>query len=304
MKLTVQLPGEVAGFDSPQAIAEAAQLFEKMGFDGGLVTDHPAPVAKWLDSFGHQAHDPFVLLALAAAATRRLKLVTGIIVLPYRNPFITARAVASLDFFSGGRVVLGVGAGYLRSEFNALGVDFDKRNELTDEYLLAMKAAWANDEFNFEGSGYRAKQVRILPRPRQAPHPTLWLGGNSPRAIRRAAEHGDAWYPVYTLGAYSHDSNALAITNDAELAKRIEYMKDHCEKIGRATPPEVVAIEPPGGRGEWNPNLIVDRMGALAELGVSGVSIAVEGKERAQWWDNALRYEEVFAKYPQARVAA
>src|SRR5207245_8055946 len=130
-------------------------------------------------------------------ATRRLKLLTGILVLPYRNPFLTARAVSSLDVFSGGRVILGVAAGYLRSEFNALGVDFERRNELTDEYLAALKAAWGAEEFNFEGSGYKAARARILPHPVQSPHPQIWVGGNSPRAIRREGEVGEGWYRVY-----------------------------------------------------------------------------------------------------------
>jgi alkanesulfonate monooxygenase SsuD/methylene tetrahydromethanopterin reductase-like flavin-dependent oxidoreductase (luciferase family) len=96
------------------------------------------------------------MLSFVAAATRKLRLHTGILVLPYRNPFITARAIATLDVFSGGRVTVGVGAGYLKGEYRALGVDFDRRNELMDEYIRAIKAAWTSDEFTFEGSGYQA----------------------------------------------------------------------------------------------------------------------------------------------------
>ena len=300
MMISAQLPAEVSGFQGPDAIGEAARLLEDLGFAAGLVTDHPCPTARWLDSFGHHAHDPFVLLSFAAAATRRLKLLTGILVLPYRNPFLTARAVSSLDVFSGGRVILGVAAGYLRSEFNALGVDFERRNELTDEYLAALKAAWGAEEFSFEGSGYRASRARILPHPAQSPHPPIWVGGNSPRAIRRAVAFGDAWYPVYTLAEFSIDSKALAITEDGELARRMQYMRDHCEKIGRERPPEVQVIEPPGGRGAWSVNAMVERLGKLHELGVAGVSIAIDGKTRAEWWSNAERYAEVFDQFPSA----
>jgi probable F420-dependent oxidoreductase len=303
MMISAQLPGEVAGLQSPAGIAESARLLERLGFAAGIVTDHPCPTARWLDSFGHQAHDPFVLLSFTAAATTRLRLLTGILVLPYRNPFLTARAISSLDVFSGGRVILGVAAGYLRSEFNALGADFERRNELTDEYLAALQAAWGADEFNFEGTGYRASRARILPHPTQQPHPPIWVGGNSPRAIRRAVEFGDAWYPVYTLGELSVDSNALAITEDSQLRERIQYMHDRCEKVGRERPPEIQVIEPLGGLGEWSVNAIVDRLSKLMELGVSGVSTAIEGKDRAEWWDNAERYAELFDKFPAARAA-
>ena len=130
-----------AEFLTPQAVAEVGAALERAGFAGGNVTDHPCPTARWLDNGGHYAQDPFVTLGLLAAVTKTLGLQTGILVLPYRNPFITARAVATLDVFSGGRVTLGIGAGYLKGEYAALGVDFDRRNEIMDEYMKAMKAA-------------------------------------------------------------------------------------------------------------------------------------------------------------------
>jgi probable F420-dependent oxidoreductase len=300
--IAAQLPVDIAGLETAQAFGEGARLLEDLGFAAGIVTDHPCPSARWLDSFGHHTPDPFVLLGIAAATTRRLKLLTGILVLPYRNPFITARAVCSLDVASGGRVILGVAAGYLRSEFNALGVDFERRNEITDEYLAAMKAAWGADEFSFQGSGYRASHARILPHPIQTPHPPIWVGGNSPRAIRRAVEFGDAWYPVFTLAEFAVDSDSLSLTEDAQLHDRIQYMREQCAKVGRETPPEIQAIETPSGRGGWSVGMMVDRLGKMQELGVSGVSIGIEGKTRADWWRNAERYAEVFDQFPAARA--
>ena len=132
------------------------------------------------------------MLSLVAAHTTTLRLQTGILVLPYRNPFTVARAVATLDVFSGGRVSLGVGAGYLKGEYKALGVDFERRNEIMDEYLKALKAAWTGDDFDFEGENYSARGNRIRPAPLQRPHPPLLIGGNARRAIRRAVELGDA----------------------------------------------------------------------------------------------------------------
>ena len=126
------------------------------------------------------------MLALLAAHTTTLRLQTGILVLPYRNPFIVARDITTLDAFAGGRVTLSVGAGYLKGEYRALGVDFDQRNELMDEYLRVIRAATTGEEFAFEGSGYQAFGNRIIPGSPQKPGLPLYVGGNARRAIRRA----------------------------------------------------------------------------------------------------------------------
>src|SRR6516165_2307727 len=182
-------------FVSMAAVHECAKAAEEAGFWSGTVTDHPVPSYRWLDNGGHYAQDPFVMLSLVAAVTTKLRVQSNIIVLPYRNPFITARAVSSLDAFSNGRVVLGLGAGYLKPEYKALGVDFDSRNDLMDEYMRAMKLAWTGEDFSFEGTGYTAVGNRVLPTPVQKPHPPLLVGGNSKRALRRTVELGDAWHP-------------------------------------------------------------------------------------------------------------
>ncbi|MFD1959740.1 LLM class flavin-dependent oxidoreductase [Novosphingobium panipatense] len=116
------------------------------------------------------------MLSMLGAATTTLRLQTNILVLPYRNPFITARAISSLDHFTGGRVILGLGAGYLKAEYKALGVDFDTRNDTMDEYMKAMKLAWTGKDFTFEGNGYTALGNRVLPTPVQTPHPPLLVG--------------------------------------------------------------------------------------------------------------------------------
>ena len=282
-------------------IAQFSALLETVGFDAVSVTDHPVPTGRWLDAGGHFAHDPFVELSFVAAATRKLKLQTGILVLPYRNPFITARAVATLDVLSNGRVVLGVGAGYLKGEYKALGVDFERRNEIMDEYLGALKAAWTAEEFTFQGTGYQALGNRILPRTVQKPHPPLWIGGNSKRAIRRAAELGDAWYPFFTQGAVSTTSRTAALTDDIGLAEGIKYLHQHCETIGREKYPDVFVggISQPG---DWNAQEIVDRLNSFAELGVLGAGVPLKGTGNAEWCESAERYgSEVIPKLPTPR---
>jgi probable F420-dependent oxidoreductase len=294
MKLNVTLPFDRNEPDSPflhpETIGDIARLLERLGFYGCCVTDHPAPTGRWLDAGGHVAQDPFTLLAFVAAATRTLRLQTGILVLPYRNPFITARAVATLDLLSRGRVVLGVGAGYLKGEYRALGVDFDKRNELMDEYIAAMKAAWTNHEFTFQGTGYQALGNRILPLPVQKPHPPILVGGNSKLAMRRAAEIGDGWWPFLNTPMLSATTRTAAMSTNEELSDAIRYLHEHCDKIGRSKPPEIVvgSLNAPGGG--WNPAALLERIGQLRELGVTGAAVHVEGRTPAEWCANAERY--------------
>jgi probable F420-dependent oxidoreductase len=304
MKIHVTLPFDnienPQEFLLPEAVTQVAALAERVGFDGGNVTDHPCPSARWLDSGGHYAQDPFVMLAFVAAATRKFRLQTGILVLPYRNPFITARSVATLDVFSGGRVSLGLGAGYLKGEYFALGADFERRNEIMDEYIRAMKAAWQGVEFSFKGTGYEARGARILPAPLQRPHPPLLIGGNSHRAIRRAVELGDAWCPFFTSGPVSATSRTAAMTNESDLAEGIRYLREHCERVGRDTPPKIVLSSITSTGEKLNGAALIDKIGRLRAMGVSGAAVHVEGETRAEWCDQAERMgADVLAKLPK-----
>ena len=239
-----------------------------------------------------------MILSLVAAATRTLRLQTGILVLPYRNPFITARAVATLDFVSGGRVTLGVGAGYLKGEYKALGVDFERRNEIMDEYLRAMKAAWSADEFTFQGTGYQALGNRILPRPIQQPHPPLLIGGNS-KAVRSGVrvELGDGWNPFITSSTVSATSRTAAMADEVDLAGGIAYMREHCDKVGRTRPPEVVLGAVNQSNETWNAQALLEKIAKLLELGVTVVGASIDGSSRAEWCANAERYgAEIIAK--------
>jgi probable F420-dependent oxidoreductase len=304
MKINVTIPFDShvdpAQFQSPEALVQVATLLERLGFHGACVTDHPCPTGRWLDAGGHSAQDPFVLLSFVAAATHKLHLYTGILVLPYRNPFITARAIATLDVFSGGRVTLGVGAGYLKGEFRALGVDFERRNEIMDEYVNGLKAAWNSDEFTFQGTGYQALGNRILPRPLQRPHPRIMIGGNSRRAIRRAAEVGDGWWPFMTAGALANTARTAQLSGADDIAAGMRYLREHCEKIGRTSLPEVVVGSLNTGTREWNPDALLETIARLRALGITEAGVNVQGHTRAEWCENAERYAtEVVAKLPK-----
>ncbi len=147
------------------AIVDIAMAAEKAGFHGFGFTDHPAPSQRWLEAGGHDAFDPFVAMSFAAAHTTTLRLVPNIIVLPYRNPFVVAKAGATLDLLSGGRFTLAVGVGYMKKEFAALGVDYEERAELFEEALEVIRSVWTTDDISFEGKNFAARGITAHPRP-------------------------------------------------------------------------------------------------------------------------------------------
>lgn len=291
----VDPPGE---FTTMDAVREVGAAVERAGFHAGLVTDHPCPTGRWLDSGGHYAQGPFVMLAMLAACTTKLRLQTGILVLPYRNPFGVARDVATLDCFSNGRVTLSVGAGYLKGEYRAMGVDFDKRNELMDEYLRALRVSLTGEEFTFEGTGYIAYGNRIIPGPVQQRVP-IYCGGNAKRAIRRVVDLCDGWNPFFTVtaGVFTETTRTVAMTGEEDLAAGIAYMKDYAAEVGREDLPEVVlgGLTAPGEKAD-NQELI-DRIGRFSEMGVTTAAITVNGRTRAEFCDEAERIgAEVIAR--------
>lgn len=176
-------------------LARVATAAEDVGWSGISFTEHPAPAARWLESGGHQTLDPFVALGHVASVTSRIRLVTYISVLPYRNPFLTAKAAATVDILSGGRMVLGVGTGYLKSEFHALGVEFGERNALFDEVLDALRLHWSGEPFSYQGTHFSARDVVARPAAVQQPIP-IWIGGNAAITLRRVAERAQGWMPL------------------------------------------------------------------------------------------------------------
>ena len=243
MQFTIGLPTDhvalASEFVTGDAVMACAAAAEAAGFDACFVTDHPAPDAKWLAGGGHHALDPFVALSFAAAATTRIRVQTHILVLPYRNPLLTAKSVLSLDVLSGGRVILGVAPGYLKPEFAALGVDFDERNELTDEAIDVMRRVWSEDEVATEGRHFRTRGTSMRPHPVQQPYPPIWIGGNSTAAIRRAAERGEGWVPFPNPSGQSSSVRTPALSNLDELARRMQILRDHGAEIGRTDPIDV-----------------------------------------------------------------
>ena len=269
-------------FLAPGAIGELASAAEAAGFGAVYTTDHPFPGDDWLAHGGHHALDPLVALSFAAAATSRVLLHTNLFVLAYRNPFLAAKGIATLDVLSGGRTVVGLGAGYLEPEFEALGAPFSERNDRMDEALAALSAAWTGSSVTFEGSGYRAPGNTMLPRPRQRPRPPLWIGGNSRRAIRRAVESADGWSPFPNPARIAGRTRTAPLESAADLAVALEYARAHADRVGR-TEPLTVCFIPEGlsmGAGPVDEGRVVASIGELASLGVDWVSVALPGDTR------------------------
>jgi len=225
-------------FLTQQAVAEVSRAAEAAGFGLVAVTEHPIPSDDWLAAGGHDALDPFVALAFAAAATTRIRVLTNLTVVPYRNPFLLAKSAASLDRLSGGRLILGCGTGYLKEEFDAMGVDFEERNALFDESLEVLRKTWKGGTVVHEGRHFRAVGNTANPTPAQAEIP-IWIGGNSQLSRRRVAEKCQGWMPMPNPRSLGGRRRTAHIDGVDDLREGIAYLKDHARKIGRSASFEV-----------------------------------------------------------------
>ena len=204
-----------------------ARTADELGFDGVFVPDHILAPAATRQHYGANWPDPFSLLAYLAGRTRRIQVGASVIVLPYRNPLVTAKAAATVDQVSGGRFVFGVGVGWDEEEFRHLGLPFRQRGEMSDEYLRIIDAAWSSDLPSFEGKYLSFSGAGFAPRPVQQPRPPIWVAGSpatlSAPSIRRVAAFGDAWHP-------------LNLSLD-QLEKGIGQVRAEAARIGRSRGP-------------------------------------------------------------------
>ncbi|HJR26616.1 MAG TPA: LLM class F420-dependent oxidoreductase [Acidimicrobiales bacterium] len=286
---------------SGAGIVRVAQAAEAAGFSGFGFTDHPAPSQRWLAGGGHDALDPFVAMAYAAAATERLRLIPNIVVLPYRNPFVVAKAGATLDLLSGGRFTLAVGAGYLKSEFAALGVDHAERNELFDEALDVLKAIWTSDDVTLEGRHFSARGVTAHPRPVTQPHPPIWIGGNSGRARQRVADKGDGWAPFPAPAIVAKTARTSELETPDDLAVLLADLRRRLEANGR-DPGSVDVTFSNGAGGDpatdaFDADAHLEGLAALAGIGVTWVQVGLPGDAVEHAVETLQRYgEQVIAR--------
>ena len=194
MRLGVNVPNFGPGTD-PDVLRRWALTVEGLGFDLLMMSDHIALTPDVTEQYPAPFYEPFTTLSWLAGLTRQVRLGTTVLIVPYRHPLLVARMAANLNDLSGGRLVLGVGVGWAHQEFGALGVPFGERGRLTDEYLLAIRAAWRDD------GDYRSGQIPV------------WIGGNSDAALRRAVRTGDAWHPLrFTPGWIAAATDRLEAT--------------------------------------------------------------------------------------------
>ncbi len=282
-----------AEFVSADGIAVVARAAEDAGFDSVFVTEHPYPEDAWLASGGHHALDPFVALSFAASATTTVRLLTNLCVVPYRNPFFVAKAAMTLDVLSGGRLTLGVGAGYLEPEFRALGVDFDERNELLDEGLVAIKRAWTESGVEMTGRHFDVRGHTMLPRPVQSPHPPIWVGGNSKRAIRRAVDLADGWSPMPNPRALGSRRRSAHLETVDELKALVAYADGYRVATGHVGPFEVsvmpMGVAGPGFPG-YEPARFLDHLSELGSFGIGGVVLMFPEPSRAEMLDAIAQF--------------
>jgi probable F420-dependent oxidoreductase len=270
----------IDGADAASVTPVAAAL-EASGVDACHVTDHPYPPRTWLDAGGHRALDPFVTLSFAAAVTTRLRLHTNVLVAGYRNPVLAAHAIATLDALSGGRMIIGLGMGYLRAEFAALGVDHQRRGALLDQAVAAMTAAWSG-----------ATENVLSPAPVSRPHPPIWFGGNSAAAIKRVVAAGQGWAPFPASKSMARHTRTAELADPSALKRAIGQLRAEAETAGRTEPIDVccVPFSHPYDSAVLDPDRLVAEAAELAELGVTWLSVRLPAPSRAGLLENVERF--------------
>jgi probable F420-dependent oxidoreductase len=289
-------------FATVDALAELAPSIEALGYHGVYVTDHPMPPARFIETGGHHALEPTVALAVVGALTSSLRLMTNLYILAYRNPFLAAKAIASLDSLTDGRVILGTGAGYLEPEFAALGADFSARNGRLDETIDLLRRTWTGEVVQARGPGFDAEIGHVaLPTPVQQPGPPIWIGGNAPRALRRAAQRGDGWIPMPAPAKFAQRVRSAPLESLDDLRAMLATLRKESERAGRTAPLDVsfgpMGVGYFGGEG-FSVAAYTDQIAELSEMGVthSGVSFEHPGSgvvtSRAQFLELAAGFAD------------
>ncbi len=208
---------------TPEAIVDTACNAEELGFDALFVNDHVIVDDSPRSTLWRNVYDPLMVLSYVAARTTKVLLGTSVLIMPYRNPVVTAKMVATLDQMSGGRAIAGVGSGWNEAEYSALGVPHRERGARTNEYLRLWKACWEPGPTTFHGRFFSFDNMHVSPKPLQQPHPPIWIGGSSQASLRRAARFAQVWQPTPT---------ALP-----DLIDNMAYLRDVCAEIEREDVP-------------------------------------------------------------------
>lgn len=296
---------------TPADITEIARTGEALGFATAYVNDHivvPRTIGSrypysetgdWAGGRFGEAMELLPLLGFLASATSSLRLLTSVMVIPYRQPVVTAKMIATIDVLSGGRVTIGCGAGWMEEEFVAVGAPpFAERGKVVDEYLTVFREIWTSEAPRHDGAYVRFGDIASLPHPVQKPHPPLWIGGESGPALRRAARLGDGWYPIGNNPRFPLDTLP-------RYEAGVLRLKAAAEQVGRDPASLTLAYNPPWFRGPCDPVTVEGErrlftggaddirsdIAALETLGVEHLMLTFEGRDRA----TTLQHLESFA---------
>lgn len=273
--------GPLARGDVLAHLRTSAQTAEALGFDSVWVGDHIVTPLRIASRYPYSPTgtfplhpqepilEPLSVLSFVAGCTTTIRLGTAVLVLPHRHAVVTAKTVATLDVLSGGRVILGVGVGWMEEEFKVLNVPFAERGPLSDESVAALKALWTSDTPRFAGRYYRFSDLRCEPRPVQKPHPPIWVGGHTGPALRRVVAYGDGW--------------AAVVFSPQEFAEGRDRLHERAAKAGRPLSSITLCVSPRGKK----PEAIVDDIPRYQELGATYLYLA--------FFNFARSYEEMMA---------
>jgi probable F420-dependent oxidoreductase len=268
-------------------MAELAKALEDRGFDSLFVPEHthipasrksPFPGGGELPKRYSHTHDPFVALSFAAAATKKLKLGTGILLVPQHEPIVTAKAIASLDQLSGGRFIFGIGGGWNVEEMENHGAKYQTRFKQMREHVLAMKELWTKEEASFDGEFVKFDRVWSWPKPAQQPHPPIILGGETDHTLRRVIEYCDGWFPRPRGGF--------------DVVKGVAHLRQMAEKAGR-DPSTITTIV----FGSANDAKVLE---SYDKAGIQSALLAIPDESR----DEILRYLDKIAPLAKLPLAA
>jgi len=270
----------------PKSLVDVVVRAEALGFNSFWLGDHVI-IPREVDDSAHQrdvggkvrindkthldVFEPVVTLAHLAAHTQTIRLGFSVLVIPYRNPVLTAKMLSSIDVLSGGRVVLGAGVGWMEGEFAALGASFNDRGAVTDEYLQVMIECWTQENPTFHGRFYDLEGIAFRPKPLQAPHVPIYIGGNGEPALRRAARIGQGWLPLFQ--------------SPEELRPKVARLRELRQTLGRTDAgPSVIASvrvrlrpedDPDGVWSTRNGPAVQDLVTAYQESGVDELTLVI-----------------------------
>jgi probable F420-dependent oxidoreductase len=296
MKIGIASVG-LGPFSDPDIIAHVARTAEECGFESLWAPDHSAipdghhtkcpytPDGEIPGGPNAPLVEPISALSFVAGLTSKIKLGTGVMILPQRHPLYVAKEIATLDRISKGRAILGIGSGWCAEEFEALGLDFRQRGKRTDEAMQALRVLWCDDPSTFQGTHFSFHRIRSFPKPVQEGGVSILVGGHSRAAARRAARYGDGFFPLTPIV----DADVSKIDFVKEISRLMVLLREECEKVGRKFDGFDVTTSAA-------PNL--DIIKRLADIGVTRVSTGLAASDR----DGITRSLERIANDIIARV--